>query len=843
MSLVKRNSRWIVRNALAILVVLAFSSKINAQVWGPLGNGLKGDPVAHTVEEKVLLMVTDQGLNSHGRVFTMQAWTGLYWSPIASFQADSFSRIHAMKYFFGKVYIAGQFTGVRGLNSAKNIIAWNGASKKFESVPGMDVNTKGFVRINDMEVFDKKLIVAGAFSRSTNIEGQGVQAFNGLTWQAISSFTHNPNGEVVDLQLLGGDSLFCAGTFTQVNNKNSKGIFCMTKDKIIPYPDNTLKPYRLVSYKSVLYGAVEQGGQTYIYGFKTSFSDKISSSNPIYKLRDIVEFGDKIWVSGSVGVKINSQPRNVTLATFDGDNWAAAPGYQNGYSIDFFMLYTEERDQKKELQLYAAGENFTSASPRIQKTGKLYLTKGIISGKIYYDKDDNCKLTQGDEIVSDRLIRISPGPFYLRPDADGEYSAILDHGKYEVQVLQRQYWGVSSCADEVMKVELDEGENASGVDFPLNFTTEVEDLAIELTSYSGWLARRGGTQIYNIKTENTGSEKIRNGQVALEFNTNLNKSFKSFPPADSLVGNKAYFTIPSIAPGQALNIPFSMELPDTFSDDNLELIATVAPAENESATDDNESQLTQVVNDSTYENVKQVFPLPVKGESISKIDPDDGELNYLINFANFSEDTVRTIHVVDTIDVNLDIQYIQETGASHSYTTRVVNGPPGSNIAVVIWTFNNLDLVPNPERYNDMPGYAGFIGFKVKINNNVPLGTIISNRAELVFDYQHSELTNTVQTEVAEVISTGEEVELVNGLIKMYPNPSNGIITLEPTEGDVKIDANSIVVYNAVGQATKAAVNNTGMAKQINLEGASKGLYWITGQSNRGFFRKTLMVH
>lgn len=821
-------------------------NSMKAQVWGPLGNGVEGDPVTYEVYKGVMVMLVDKGHNQNGRVFSLVGWNGIFWTHISSFQADSGAIVRSMKFFpnTGKLYMAGKFRSVRNALGARNIVAYNFETRRFEKVEGLDNTTDHFTHINDLEVWQGHLMVGGLLGKAGNIESQNLHAFNGKTWTAINLTKIGKgfdNGEVRDLVIV-KDTLFVSGDFNKVNGIGSQNLAGLYGPwiglSVKYYRFNGVNPYKVGVYDNKLFAVHKISNEFFMYGLtEKGFNRKFSLPAKFTGVQDVREHEGNLWVSGEITLMVDSKLKTVNLAMFDGDKWLAAPGYDKEYKIEFFMLYERGNNEL----LLGAGEAFVDKTLRIIKTGILNYKRGVVAGKIYYDKDGNCKMGHGDEIVTNRLIRVRPGPYYTKPDENGYYRLFLPYGEYTVDVIQGPYWGVSSCAQSKLVFELDEDQNAYDQDFPLNFVKTVEDVSVKLTSYSGWLAKKGNVQRYNLKAENLGSEQIKDGKIELTFNTELDASFKSSPAPDTIDDNRAVYLVRSIKSGETLNIPFSLELPDNFNENNLEIVAEVEPSKNESATDDNESTITQEINDSTYENSKQVFPSPDLGETMSKIDPDEGELQYLINFANYSNDTVKTLRVIDTIDVNLDIKYIQETGSSHNYTTRVINGPPGSNIATIIWTFEDLDLVPNPERYNDMPGYSGYIGFKVQLNQNVPLGTIIENQAALQFDYQHTEMTNLVQTQVTEITST-EEIESENGNIVLYPNPSESSVYLVPNEEGLQLDPNEIEVLDLQGRMVNAPIDGDAGRIHIDMKEVAQGLYVVQGMTSSGVFRKTVII-
>jgi hypothetical protein len=458
----------------------------------------------------------------------------------------------------------------------------------------------------------------------------------------------------------------------------------------------------------------------------------------------------------------------------------------------------------------------------------------VIAGKIYYDKNSNCLFDNRDEVLNNVLIEATPGPFYSKPDQAGNYTMTLAPGKYALRVISGKYWTNSSCSEEIKKIDLSNGAIRDSCDFPLKYNSNIEDVKIEITSSSGWRARYGKRLIYMVKFENTGSEKINSGSVQLDFNQRIGANATFAVKPNRLLSNSASWNYVNLNPGEVRYLPVAFTIPNNLPDTEIEFTATIAPAENETETEDNESKLTQRLSADDFENEKQVFPSAENGEEFAYMNPNiEKEIFYSINFSNFSTETIHTVHVIDTIDVHLDISYIQETGASHDYTTTVVNGPPGEDYAILIWTFKNIDLLPNPNKELDMVGYGGFIGFKLNLGPNLIDGTDIFNRAKIIFDNDLETLTNTVVTRIDKTSSTQD---FGFSEIKIYPNPCTDVLNI--VSNDELVAASFIDVLGR-----KVLEKNTlGRNSSIEVGNLQSGIYWVTIETSKGIISKKLLI-
>ncbi|MFY8130670.1 MAG: DUF7619 domain-containing protein, partial [Burkholderiaceae bacterium] len=97
-----------------------------------------------------------------------------------------------------------------------------------------------------------------------------------------------------------------------------------------------------------------------------------------------------------------------------------------------------------------------------------------------------------------------------------------------------------------------------------------------------------------------------------------------------------------------------------------------------------------------------------------------------------------------------------------------------------------------PDSTNDEPNSHGFIAYKIKPKTNVIVGDIVNATAAIYFDFNPPIITNTASTAFVETLSV---VDFEEDKVKVYPNPTNGILTIVAENSIETID-----LYNQLGQ-------------------------------------------
>jgi hypothetical protein len=189
-------------------------------------------------------------------------------------------------------------------------------------------------------------------------------------------------------------------------------------------------------------------------------------------------------------------------------------------------------------------------------------------------------------------------------------------------------------------------------------------------------------------------------------------------------------------------------------------------------------------------------------------------LEYLINFQNTGTDTAFTVVIVDTLSSYLNPASIHSMLSTHNYQMEIMNGDE------LKFTFNNILL---PDSNINEPQSHGFIKFKIDQQPGNPKGSVITNSADIYFDYNAPIKTNTTLNTIFDTILVSYVTPIPlspNYSLELFPNPSTGIIHVAISRPA------TLTIVNSVGQITSVQqLNQT--EETIDLTGYSKGIYFL----------------
>lgn len=166
-----------------------------------------------------------------------------------------------------------------------------------------------------------------------------------------------------------------------------------------------------------------------------------------------------------------------------------------------------------------------------------------------------------------------------------------------------------------------------------------------------------------------------------------------------------------------------------------------------------------------------------KGYRDSIIDANT-EITYKIFFLNTGTDTLTRVIIRDTLPEALDVTSIVPGPGSHPYRFEIY----GKGILRII--FDNIQLLPDGGA-NETSNW-GYVTFRISQKPNNTLGTTITNRATIYFDYEAPMQTNDVRhivdefpTFVEVIVSTDEDLFVPGVKINVRPNPFRESTTFE----------------------------------------------------------------
>ncbi|WP_339836564.1 T9SS type A sorting domain-containing protein [uncultured Flavobacterium sp.] len=325
-------------------------------------------------------------------------------------------------------------------------------------------------------------------------------------------------------------------------------------------------------------------------------------------------------------------------------------------------------------------------------------------------------------------------------------------------------------------------------------------------------ARPGFDAVYLIVYRNIGNTTLSQ-QYGINFFYDENVlDFVSTTYATSSVGSGSLsWDYANLKPFEnrsfyvTLNVNSPTETPAVNIGDVLTLTASILPSAGDENTFDNLFQFNQTVvgsydpNDITCIQGEVVAPSYI-GQY----------LHYVINFENTGTYQAENIVVKTQINpADFDIATLRLMEASHNVATRI-NG----NIIEFVFQTINLDT-----------GGHGNILLKIKTQGDLLTSDIVTNKADIYFDYNFPVETNFANT-TFQVLSNS--VVTIDNSVGVYPNPVNDMVNIKANTA-----ISSIEIYDVQGRIVHKKITNQ-KTESIDVAAYSNGIYFLKIKTELG---------
>ncbi|MBL7922639.1 MAG: T9SS type A sorting domain-containing protein [Bacteroidia bacterium] len=187
----------------------------------------------------------------------------------------------------------------------------------------------------------------------------------------------------------------------------------------------------------------------------------------------------------------------------------------------------------------------------------------------------------------------------------------------------------------------------------------------------------------------------------------------------------------------------------------------------------------------------------------------------------------------DIIDDDLDLSTFLMKQTSHPYTLV-------TNDREFTWKFININL---PDSNSNEPGSHGFIEYSILPLQGLPDGTVISNTADIYFDFNAPIVTNTVTNTLQTNITSVVEVIKEDGLL-VYPNPAGDFLSVEFRENTGA--ACRLSILSAEGKLlhrVSLPCNNTGPGATVDVRHLEAGMYLLQIDADQRSYTGRFIKH
>ncbi len=452
-----------------------------------------------------------------------------------------------------------------------------------------------------------------------------------------------------------------------------------------------------------------------------------------------------------------------------------------------------------------------------------------ISGKVYADSNANCLYDAGENMFSNLTVQLyQNGTLQRQECGNGYYSFDTDLGTYTYSIDTTNLPLSVTCPDSGYYTSVITALDSfdAQMNFGLRCKTGVFDLVAQ--SIDGRF-RPGNTRQVNVSVGDASNfygahcAAGTNGKVQLIIN-----------------GAAHYVSAANgaLTPTSVINDTISWSIADFgavnfFTDFNISVATDTAAVlgsqicftliVNPIAGDNNPTNniLTHcfTVVGSFDPNEKEVYPS-------GNIDTATHWLTYTIHFQNTGTAEAQHIYVIDTLDSNIDAGSFQLLAYSHQPMVQL----KGNNLR---FNFPNINL---PDSNTNEAASHGYVQYKVKLKDNLPVGTDINNTAFIYFDFNAPVVTNTTSNTIA--LATGvANLGMRNADFGLNPNPATESVR-------ISIDESMIGSIVTITDITGREVLHSAVQirnPQFDIRNLSPGVYFVTLENKTGRLSRKLV--
>lgn len=446
-------------------------------------------------------------------------------------------------------------------------------------------------------------------------------------------------------------------------------------------------------------------------------------NEPYFKAVDIKHFGNAI---------LATIPYNGVWITFDfGNNWAPL---------------NDGLTNKRGRYLAISGNDIFLATST-SGVWRLGTNFEVFTGNIYNDLNNNGQKDVGEGPLTNRIVGAEPLGSYTTSNNAGIYSLVA---AAQLDTLRMQppnnYCTISPLFHAATQPNSNYG-------FGVHFTEGIVDLSIDMVNWEPF--RPGFDNKITLTVQNTGNETVQNAQVFAILPSTLSIDWITPSGLATVSNDTIFWNIASIESFASMSIQIEVTLSvNAPIGSTLSLYGHVDATNDVDATN-NEIWLSEIVVGSYDPNDKYAV------DGITPQEVVDGTpIDYIIRFENTGTFYAEKVVVTDELDKNLNPATFQFLSASHPCQWRITTD------GKLEFTFNDIFLQVNE---------TGFIKFSIEADRSLQLNNIVSNTAEIYFDFNAPIITNTVETTVKTSVSTYTPY-LSNINIELSPNPAKNIL-------------------------------------------------------------------
>ncbi|WP_130734264.1 T9SS type A sorting domain-containing protein [Flavobacterium sp. J27] len=323
-------------------------------------------------------------------------------------------------------------------------------------------------------------------------------------------------------------------------------------------------------------------------------------------------------------------------------------------------------------------------------------------------------------------------------------------------------------------------------------------------------ARPGFDATYQIVYKNKGNQTV-SGDVTFTYDDSVLDLINTSVLPDVATIGQLTFNYTNLQPfeNKSIYVTFNVngptESPAVNIGDNLYFTAVINPVVGDGIVADNSFDFNQTVVGSYDPNDITC----IEGDVVSPSAIGD-YLHYVINFENTGNAPAENIVVKTVINPSdYDIRTIQLLNASHNVNVRIDGD-------IIEFIFQAI--------YLDTGGHGNIL-LKLKTVESLIVTDIVTNKADIYFDYNAPIVTNDANTTFQTLSSS-----IINkdNTLGVYPNPTSNVINLKANTQIMGVD-----VFDAQGRIVMKKIANTAQLS-VDVSHFQNGIYFLKVKTEQG---------
>ncbi|WP_188620117.1 DUF7619 domain-containing protein [Flavobacterium suaedae] len=420
-----------------------------------------------------------------------------------------------------------------------------------------------------------------------------------------------------------------------------------------------------------------------------------------------------------------------------------------------------------------------------------------INGAVSFDLDNNgCDASDGVQAFVKLNINDGTNEYSVFTNTAGEYNYYTGAGNYTVtpSFENETSFTISPASGAANFPVVDNSVSTHNFCItPAGTQNDIEVIMEPITQ-----AQPGQNVTYKIVYKNIGNTTA-SGSVSCNWDADLLEYVYINPMAD-VIGTGTYtWNYTDLKPLENREITMILNVNNTISvGDVMPFSASGDVAGGDANPSDNYFELDQrVVSTYNFNNITCIQGETVPSENIGEY------LHYVVTFTNTGISDADNIVVRHQLDESqFDLSTLQLINSSHDVQARVEEG-------IAEFIFKDVTMATEDH---------GNILFKVKTRPSLMVNDVVTNSAEIFFDYNEPLTTNNANT-TFETLKAN--VYQLDKSVKLYPNPAKNKVQVS---ADTQI--NTIEVFDIQGRLLYSIPAGSS-EHEIDMSKRSSGIYFV----------------